>query len=281
MFVTGRIYNRRRELHKVYGGQRQGGIATPAKYPYVFLFTGSSGTSFGYHDEFRPDGTFWYTGEGQIGDMQMMRGNLAIRDHAKRGRELHLFEEVDSGSVRYVGQAVYLGHHSEERPDVKSNPRKAIVFELAISPRESGEAISSVAGAKTADRNLRLWSRPLAQVRELALTGARAASTPSERRAIVYQRSEAIRVYVLRRAAGICEACGSEAPFVTGNGKKYLEPHHIHRMADGGPDDPHFVAAVCPNCHRAVHYVGDRDSRNARLAQVVTLKEAASNPSET
>jgi hypothetical protein len=33
----------------------------------IFIFTGESGETYGYRDEFRPDGTFWYTGEGQTG----------------------------------------------------------------------------------------------------------------------------------------------------------------------------------------------------------------------
>ena len=30
MFVPGQIYHRQREIHDVYGGQRQGGISTPS-----------------------------------------------------------------------------------------------------------------------------------------------------------------------------------------------------------------------------------------------------------
>jgi hypothetical protein len=33
-----------------------------------------------------------------------------------------------------------------------------------------------------------------------------------------------------------------------------LEPHHIRRLADGGPDHPRWVAALCPTCHRRVHH---------------------------
>jgi 5-methylcytosine-specific restriction protein A len=57
-----------------------------------------------------------------------------------------------------------------------------------------------------------------------------------------------------RFADGICEACKEVAPFKTKKGRPYLEPHHTRRMADGGPDDPQSVAAVCPNCHQEIHY---------------------------
>jgi uncharacterized membrane protein YraQ (UPF0718 family) len=36
VFSPGRMY-RRRELHEKFGGQRQGGISTPAKAPFIFL----------------------------------------------------------------------------------------------------------------------------------------------------------------------------------------------------------------------------------------------------
>ena len=49
-FLPGQLY-RRRELHKQFGGQQQGGISTPAKVPFIFLITGESGKQHGYADE--------------------------------------------------------------------------------------------------------------------------------------------------------------------------------------------------------------------------------------
>ena len=45
MFVIGNTYNRVKDIHTPLGGQRQGGISTPARSPYVVLFTGKSGES--------------------------------------------------------------------------------------------------------------------------------------------------------------------------------------------------------------------------------------------
>jgi 5-methylcytosine-specific restriction protein A len=67
-FEPGGIYNRVRHIHDVYGGQRQGGISTPKAAPLIFLFTGEAGDQYGYHDGLRDDGTFAYTGEGQVGE---------------------------------------------------------------------------------------------------------------------------------------------------------------------------------------------------------------------
>jgi hypothetical protein len=63
MFEVGKSYMRR-QLHDKYGGQRQGGISTPAKHPLIFLFTGGGGEKWGYRDHWAVDGTFRFSGEG-------------------------------------------------------------------------------------------------------------------------------------------------------------------------------------------------------------------------
>jgi 5-methylcytosine-specific restriction protein A len=136
-FIPGKTY-KRREIHAAVGGQRQGGISTPAVHPIILLFTGEQGTLYGYQDGFRPNGSFWYTGEGQVGDMQMVRGNSAIRNHQAHGKALHLFEYVARATVQYVGPASYLAHHDEVAPDRNNDPRRVIVFELAVDTPASG-----------------------------------------------------------------------------------------------------------------------------------------------
>jgi hypothetical protein len=82
MFEVGNIYDRRSEIHGLYRGQQYGGISTPADHPFVFLFTGEAGEQYGYRDGWDDNGVFLYTGEGQEGNMEFVRGNRAIRDHA-------------------------------------------------------------------------------------------------------------------------------------------------------------------------------------------------------
>lgn len=154
MFVSGQIYNQRQDIHEVYGGQSQSGISTPSEHPLIFIFTGESGEAYGYRDEFRPDGTYWCTGEGRIGDMEIIRGNRAIRDQQQEGKTIHLFEYVDTGLVRYVGQAIYLGHHTEERPDVNGNIRKAIILEMEIDTTSSRSVAKEAETPKSNKKNL-------------------------------------------------------------------------------------------------------------------------------
>lgn len=49
MFKIGKIYQRS-ILHDNFGGNRQGGIANCANYPYIFLFTAKAGEQHGYED---------------------------------------------------------------------------------------------------------------------------------------------------------------------------------------------------------------------------------------
>jgi len=268
-FVSGKIYSRVTDIHERFGGQRQGGISTPSRHPYVFIFTGDTGVRYGYKDDFRPDGTFWYTGEGQIGDMKMDRGNLAIQTHPKNNKSIILFEYVSRGKVRCIGEAAYLGHHIERRPDRNSNLREAIIFELDINNSTIAPGAVTIETENPNEQTLRLWSRPLAEVRDMALRRATSSQSEKTRRIITRQRSEAVRVYVLRRADGICEACSKSAPFQTSIGRPYLEPHHIHRLSDGGPDVPNCVTAVCPNCHKEIHYGINGKSLNERLIRYI------------
>ena len=106
MFEMSRVY-RRDELHRVWAGstrvQAQGGILTPREAPLVLVVTGEEGDQYGYGDHWDDDGVFHYYGAGQVGDMEWARGNRAIRDHAKNGEELHVFEQVRPSGLRYVG----------------------------------------------------------------------------------------------------------------------------------------------------------------------------------
>jgi len=132
------IYERK-ELHAKYGGSIQGGIAPSNDEPVVFLFMGGTGEEHGYRDEIQSNGTVHYTGEGQVGDMEMKRGNRVIRDHVEEGRELHLFSMEEEG-VRYVGQFMYAGHYLEELPDSEGNLREGIRFKLAPIEHEGIKA---------------------------------------------------------------------------------------------------------------------------------------------
>jgi len=60
---------------------------------------------------------------------------------------------------------------------------------------------------------------------------------------------------VLSRANGICENCDKPAPFIRRrDGTPYLEVHHIIQLSKGGNDTINNAVAICPNCHRELHF---------------------------
>jgi hypothetical protein len=121
---------RRTLLHDSFGGQRRGGISTPSSESVVLIFTGNTGLQHGYDDRWVDSDLFEYSGEGQIGDMQFIRGNAAVRDHDSNGKSLFLFAYVRKAYVRYVGEMTYSGHHWVRKADRNGDIRDAIVFEL-------------------------------------------------------------------------------------------------------------------------------------------------------
>lgn len=72
-----------------------------------------------------------------------------------------------------------------------------------------------------------------------------------------YERSEFVKEYALRKANGDCQLCNHEGPFRTNSGRSFLEVHHIDWLSKGGLDTPENVIALCPNCHRMMHYINN------------------------
>ena len=70
-----------------------------------------------------------------------------------------------------------------------------------------------------------------------------------------YQRNADVIVEVLNRANGKCEKCNSDAPFFRAkDNTPYLEIHHWKPLARGGEDTIDNAGALCPNCHRELHF---------------------------
>lgn len=193
------------------------------------------------------EGVFLYVGEGQRGNMQFVRGNKAIRDHAIDGKELLLFEALKrSGAYRYAGKFACAGWHMRNARDADGTARRVIVFEL-VPLEASPDAPIDI----KLDVDLSLEAL---RARALEAATTTSVSNVREARQTYYRRSGLVKAYVLARAKGVCEACGKPAPFSRSDGTPYLEPHHTRRISDGGPDDPRWVAAICPNCHREIHH---------------------------
>lgn len=270
-FIRGRIYDRRTEINGPFGGSWQSGIAPSAKAPAIFLFTGDNGAKYGYRDHRDELGVFHYSGEGQKGHMTFTRGNLAVRDHAMRGLALHLFKSLGKGK----GQQ-YLGEHVcdtyDFRPDQDKNHKNRMVIVFRLVPVELVDTVASHANQHEEVNNP---PSHLQELRERALAALVTNQTDDGKTALrnLYRRSNLVKDYVLMRAAGVCESCSAQAPFKRRDGSEYLEPHHVNRVSDGGLDHPSFVAAICPNCHRHIHYGAGGEAMNKALMERLAVIE--------
>lgn len=149
-FIPNTIYNRRKHIHAEYGGNWQSGICPSSSHPYIFIFSGKSGHQHGYKDGWDNPKIFSYTGEGQSGDMQFIRGNLALRDHFKDGKRVFLFESEGNGFVKFISELELFEVDFFETPDTIGNKRIGIKFfftkagiSAPIQPEKLGQNIVS------------------------------------------------------------------------------------------------------------------------------------------
>ncbi|MBL6080552.1 HNH endonuclease [Belnapia sp. T18] len=254
---------RRRDLHARFGGQQQGGIATPSDRRLILAFTGGSGAQHGYDDGW-DEGVFCYFGEGQVGPMEFIRGNRALRDHVGDRKALLLFKMEAKSFVCFMGAFVVASWEYRQQPDSKGQMRRAIVFHLAPAVQAEADLTEG------ADEGI-----PLSELRRRAQASGSMApeATVSIAARTSLARSRDVAAYALARAAGTCESCDRGAPFLRVDGRPYLEVHHMNRLTDGGPDLPEGVAAVCPNCHRHIHYGISGARLNEELLLIIKAKE--------
>jgi 5-methylcytosine-specific restriction protein A len=128
-FIPNQLY-KRSLIHNEFGGNRQGGISPSAKFPYIFIFSGKSGAQYGYRDGWDNNNIFSYTGEGQEGDMQFIRGNLALKEHLNIGKRVFLFEIEGGGLVKFISEMEFYDADYFETPDKNGINRVGIKFFL-------------------------------------------------------------------------------------------------------------------------------------------------------
>ena len=87
-----------------------------------------------------------------------------------------------------------------------------------------------------------------------------------------YVRDQSVKAWVLQRSKGTCEACLKAAPFFDYSDFPFLEVHHVRHLADGGSDTIMNAVALCPNCHRRLHYSKDaHDYRELLFSKISEL----------
>lgn len=277
-FSLGQEYQRAALLGFVGSRQAQPGVIWGPREPGCIVCTsgGRHGKKAGYTDGQQANGSWTYVGQGTAGDQRI--DNAANAKLASQERSVLLFttrepnarEIAQQGYGKlYVFRGVFnVAGHEFFSPD--TGPRQGDrLLRFLLMPADD----SYVESLQPEPTNPGLAGHSLKQLQlklsEIAKTPPTARITTVEYRA----RSAAVHRYALHRAKGICECCGLSAPFEDDSGMAFLEVHHLLRLADYGPDATGNVAAVCPNCHRALHLSKARAALAASLQARVTERE--------
>jgi hypothetical protein len=148
-------FYKRSELHDVYGGNRQRGISNCAENNLLFIFTNPLKSEDVYVDKWEGD-SFYYSGEGRVGDMTFTGGNLSIKNHEANGKEIHLFEAdkntKNRGYWRYVDQVRLVDVNYYRNRDDNGNEREAFQFILVSASSEAnGRSFGDISSDETND----------------------------------------------------------------------------------------------------------------------------------
>lgn len=189
----------------------------------------------------------WYRGKGDLGSLRGFFAETSGGDQADSEMESVLTPE----DIERCLSGNDAGADTAPEYDFAQSERR--IAESIGSPDVDGRAIEvmdealrnavakSIAGGAAA-RIERLASAPTVPSKVSVQTTA-------------FLRNPDVIAEVLIRAAGYCQDCGSPAPFVRAkDGTPYLEVHHRKPLTDGGEDVVENAIALCPNCHRRMHF---------------------------
>jgi hypothetical protein len=120
----------RRELHKIFGGNRQKGIVTLPKFDAIFLLNSSKGSDYGYSDSWSK-GLYTLSGEGTIGNQKLTAGNKALADAIGNLKRVFLFEPmVNRKPFTHIFESELrcVDYKEEEGKDLNGNTRTMFRF---------------------------------------------------------------------------------------------------------------------------------------------------------
>lgn len=211
-----------------------------------------------YDDRWMGD-VFYYTGMGTKGNQSLTYAqNKTLAESNNNGVNVYLFEVFVNKEYTYIGQIQLVDNpYFEKQPDEDGNIRDACVFPLKLitgaTPAISDEHLKKAFEQK-AKKALRLSDAEIKKRAKNANKTVGSRQTISQQ----YERDPWVAENAKRDANGICQLCESTAPFLNKSKEPYLETHHIQWLAQGGDDTIENTVALCPNCHRKMHVLNDK-----------------------
>jgi 5-methylcytosine-specific restriction enzyme A len=219
------------------------------------------------HDDHWRESVLHFTGMGLAGDQRInFMQNKTLLESDSNGVKVYLFEVFVPDKYRYQGQVKVAGKpYRTTQPDNKGHNRRVWIFPLKkiIDEKVTTEMVAAIT-EEDFENKLRFKER---QARVLSNSELKnnletvpkkpdVQSVVSKR----YEPSAIVAEFARRNAQGKCQLCNSTAPFLNKDFVPFLEIHHIEWLSKGGTDTIDNAVALCPNCHRKMHFLDfDRD----------------------
>ena len=214
-----------------------------------------------YDDQWTEEGILNYTGMGTVGDQSIsFAQNKTLATAKQNNIKVYLFESYKENEYYFCGDVELCGSIFTARElDAEGNLRNVLKFPLRRID-VSNKTIINIEDIENSEKEKAKIVRKLSQeeIKE-KVKNIKSNVVTKEVKTVYRERNQFIAEYTKNRANGICDLCGEPAPFFDKNGKPYLESHHVITLANGGPDVIYNTVAICPNCHRKIHILNNRE----------------------
>lgn len=214
-----------------------------------------------YDDQWSEDGIFNYTGMGTVGDQSIENGQNKTLVLAKdEGIKVYLFESYKENEYYFDGEVELDGAiWTTKEKDANGELRDVLKFPLKLKSPDKPLLVKEESINYSYDIKEK-------QIKKISYADLEKMAYNVENKSIMREvittqrdRDQIVRNFTIDRANGKCDLCGNDAPFLNREGKPYLESHHLITLAEGGPDVIYNTVALCPNCHRKMHIVKDKN----------------------
>lgn len=224
-----------------------------------------------YDDQWTDDGILNYTGMGTENDQNINFAQNKTLTIAKReGIKVYLFESYKDNEYYYDGEVELVGAPFQtDEADINGVIRKVIKFPL----RRIDQLKSLIFDIEDIEKSEHEKAKEVrkynsAEIKNRARIAESEIVSTKEVKTVYRERNQYISEYTKERANGICDLCGKDAPFKDKNGRPYLESHHVITLAENGPDAIYNTVAICPNCHKKIHVLHQKEDIN-KLAKTI------------
>lgn len=207
------------------------------------------------------DNVFHYTGMGLEGDQDInYKQNKTVNESNETSIPMFLFEVFKKNEYIYRGQVKLIDTPYQEIQDDKNgNPRNVWIFPLSLLDESTIPKVVLDEYFEEKEKKLKkLSDKELEEKTKKTQSKKVSIRTTTTK---TYDRNPYVSTFAKRKANGICQLCGENAPFLNKNKEPYLETHHIEWLSQGGADTIENTIALCPNCHKKMHVVNDEKDK--------------------